>query len=159
MYSTIYKTYIKVLNVKTVFQILILDLTASYLTACVTLPSYAKWCQGIISPPYLLVLVSKFSKWCQQKVRTFIYPPAGYILSWELYQPAAPAGGYTRYHPSACGRHYRIALGPWGPSVLYVDISASGWRPRGDILYCTRARVQYKIQPARLRWYLYICFW
>ena len=32
--------------------------------------------------------------------------------------------------------------------MLYENISASGWRPRGDIIYCTRARVQYKIPPA-----------
>ena len=32
--------------------------------------------------------------------------------------------------------------------MLYENISASGWRPRGDIIYSTRARVQYKIPPA-----------
>ena len=84
----------------------------------------------------------KLSKWSSCKWH--------YNYTWE-----APADGYTRYHSSPRGRNYRIALGPVGPSVLYENISASGWRPRGDIKYCTRTRVQYLVPPSRLRWYLY----
>ena len=78
------------------------------------------------------------------------------IIKRNVNNLKAPASEYTRYPSSPRWRHDRIALGPVGPSVLYENISASGWRPRGDIKYCTRTRVQYFIPPARLRGYLYI---